>query len=755
MRAVKKNILTFITHHHILSLLISLSVFIPLLVNVPKIKTVSSIDEFKLYDHPDSIFYDKCKMTFGNDEFFVIAFEADTIFSTETLMMLLNITNDLELLQEVREVKSLANIEDLKGSEEYFEVSRFLDEIPTSPEKCINLRKKAVSNKFYVSNIISPDAKTAAIIVYTYDSTDDAEYRKNLIRKTNAVLDKYRSQQIRFYLAGSTILNNDISLYMEKDTAVFIPVTYILITIFIWIFFRNIRLTAIAVLNISICLGATMGLLAVCGITLNNVTAIVPPLIMALALSDTVHIFSHLETKRLKLYPHKQDALLSVLSDVFAPCFLTTLTTAVGFASLMTSELAPIRNFGFVSSCGMLFEFFFSFLFLPPLLLFFRSDKIFTIDSDGSSLSMFLSMLAKKVQAHSKWIVIIGGMICVTSIIFAKKIDVETDFVKYFKKESPVRTAFDFVERKMSGVGSLDIAFSSKEVDAFKEPANLKVIEAVQTFLDSLEDVDVTCSLVDFIKDMNESFHNENHAYYSIPDKRQLISQYLLLYDSEDIEDFVTVSYDQARISARLSVRSSSAKRHLINTIKSFIESSFLETDIDIRVTGKAIQEVGIIDSLVRGQVTSLLIASLIIGLCMFVVFRSFRLGIICFMPNLFPLIINFGIMGACKVPLNTATSLISAVALGIVVDDTVHFISAYRLQREKQKSIVSAVETAILGKGRAIIATTLILSMGFLILGFSSFVPTIQFGLLTTIIMLTAVVGDLVWLPAIFLLKK
>ncbi|MCP4672199.1 MAG: MMPL family transporter [Desulfobacula sp.] len=750
-----KKILKNITNHHVLSLILSLIIFLPFLISIPKIKTVSSVDDFKLDGHPDFIFYDQFKETFGNDEFFVIAFEDDTIFNKENLTMLLSITNDLESLEEVRKVKSLANIDDLEGSEDYFEVNRFLKDIPEKREQLKVLEQKAVSNKLYLSNLISPDAKTTAIIVYTYDKPDNADYRKNVILKTNLVLDKYRNNHFDFHLAGWTKINNDLSVFMEKDTLIFIPVTYLLITLLIWLFFKNIRLTVIAVLNISICLISTMGLFAVSGITLNNVTSIVPSLIMALALSDTIHIFSHLEIRLLNKHSNKRDALFSVLSKVVVPCFLTTLTTAVGFASLMTSELGPIRDFGFIASCGMVFEFLFSFLFLPSLILFCDPGKIFTINSENKGMNRFLLNLSRKVKARSKAIVVCGILVCLTAFWFAGKITVETNFIKYFKKHSNVRTSIDFVEKKMSGVGSLDISFLANEMDAFKDPENLRIIMDIQSFLDSQKEVDVTLSLVDFIKDMNESFHNEEKDFYRIPENRQLISQYLLLYDSGDIEDFVNESYNQARISARLSIHSSSVQRSLINKTRDYIKKINDSNDLKIRVTGKAVQDVTIIDSLVKGQVSSLFLATCIIGLCMFIIFKSWALGMISFIPNLFPLLINFGIMGFSGIALNTATALISAVALGIVVDDTIHFITEYRAQRSQGKSKEACLEKVITTKGRAIISTSLILSGGFAVLVLSSFVPTIQFGFLSALIMLTAVIGDLILLPAILLYKK
>lgn len=755
-----KTILNFIIDHHRFSFVISLLISLPFLINVPNIKTVSSVDEFKLNNHPNYIFYEDFKKIFGNDEFFVIVFKDNLIFSKKNLTLLKEITEKLEAIEEVREVKSLANIDELQGSEEYFEVKPFLEEIPETSQEFISLKKRAVENKLYLSNFISKNAQTAALIVYTYDRPDNPNYRAALIEKTESLLEKYKNigdKKIDFYIAGFTKINNDMSLSMEKDTSIFVPITYLLITFLIWIFFKNIRLTFIAVLNISICLGSTMGLFAITDITLNNVTTIVPSLIMALALSDTVHIFSHLEKTVLNTSQDKKKALFKVLSRVIYPCFLTSFTTAIGFGSLLTSELAPIRNFGLIASCGMIFEFLFSFLFLPPLILLCNPHKIFTIDSAEKGMNRFLRNLSEKVHNHFKMITVAGVIICLASIFLASQINVETDFVKYFKEHSPVRTSIDFVEKNMSGVGSLDISFSSQEIDAFKNPANLKLIEKVQTFINAQTGVDVTVSLVDFIKDMNESFHNEDPRYYKLPENQELISQYLLIYDSDNIDDFVNDTYDHSRLSARLSIHSSSEKFALINKIQQYINGceATEKNDIKMRITGKAIQEVDIIHSLVKGQISSLLLAFIIIAICMFVVCNSFYLGLISLIPNLFPLLVNFGIMGAFGISLNTATSLISAVALGIVVDDTIHFISELRLQTKKGNPVSDAVHNVIVQKGRGMMSSSLIMSIGFSVLVFSNFVPTIQFGVLSALIMLTGIVGDMLLLPAILLFKR
>jgi predicted RND superfamily exporter protein len=335
-----------------------------------------------------------------------------------------------------------------------------------------------------------------------------------------------------------------------------------------------------------------------------------------------------------------------------------------------------------------------------------------------------------------------------TSLWLATMIKVETNLLDYFKHTDKVRQSINFIETNLAGIGTLDISLASKTQDGFKEPENLRIIEAIQNYSNGLEGVDRVISFADFIKDMNQSFHNEDPREFKIPDSRALVSQYLLLYDSDDIDDFVNESFDHARISLRLSHHSTGDQKKLIQSIRQFIDNLDAKK-LEIKITGRALQDVNTIDSLVKGQVYSLVTASGIIFAIMFFVLRSISLGLISILPNMFPIILNFGIMGALDVPLNTATSLISAVAIGIAVDDTIHFLSQVKSNLMEQGDIKVAIAGAILTKGKAIILSSLILCIGFGVMVFSRFVPTMNFGALSSVIMITAVIGDILILPS------
>lgn len=749
---VMNKIIESIIQHPAVFFIGSLLLCFSFSIFAPFVKTVDNVDYFTLDNDPNADIYNEVKAVFGNDEFFIIAFEKDTIFTYENLNLLDKITTNIQALEEVRDVKSLTSVDDTIGEEDYFEVRKFLGIIPEEQTKLLQLKEIAIHNLLYVNNLISKDGKTAAIIVYAYDRPDDENYRKVLMHKCMEILRKNGGSDTNFWVAGWTSTNLYLSQYLKEDMALFIPLTYLLISLCVFMFFRNGWLTLLAVVNISVCMGSTMGLFYLCGITLNNVTTIVPPLIMALALCDTVHIFTHMGKDLLDHFKTKQEALHHVLQSVFVPCFLTTFTTAVGFISLCVSDLAPIREFAFMASAGMVFEFLFSFFFLVPLMLFFSPDKLFVYHKEQKEILIFLEIIVAFVKKNAKIIVAVSTATVVASGWFASSIHVETNLLEFFKEKSPVRKSLSNIEDRLSGIATLDISLRAKEPDAFINPENLLVMENIQAYISAQPSVDVTLSFVDFIKDINESFHNENKAYYTIPDSRDLIAQYMLLYDSEDISEFINSDYSHGRISVRLHEYSSAVQKKLVLNIRAYI-ASMEKNDLDIIVTGRAVEDVNTIDALVDGQVASMIIAGTVIFGVIFLALRSFSIGLLSFIPNLFPIVINFGIMGAMGVPLNTATSLISAVAIGIAVDDTIHFLFEYKAQRVSGQSINLSVERTIYKKGRAILTSSLILCIGFGVMVFSRFIPIVNFGSLSAVIMITAVIGDLILLPSVLCL--
>jgi len=744
-----KKIFQNILKHPYLALALCLLISLPFLIYLPKIQTVDNVDYFTPKDDPDVIFYEKFKKIFGNDEFFIISFKQKNLFSTTYLSLIKELTENIENFPEVREVLSLSNVDDIRGDENAFYVKKFLDTIPSTKEKIEMLKQRALSNKMYVENLISKDGSTCAIIVFPKEEKHNKEFRKILFDRVFNLLDNYKRQyHVKFHVAGMSLTNLRLSQFMKKDMRIFIPISYIVILFTIYILFRNVTILLIVFLNVSLCLDTTLGLLPMLGYTLNNITSIIPPLIMSICIADSIHIMSQY-LANYKEIGDINDAMYKTLLEEYKPCFLTSLTTFVGFLSLLWSELPPIKQFAVVACGGIVLGYFISFVFLPCLVVIFKLKITKTQQVPFASL---IKTINKTVSNYSRYIITVSIILMALSCVLIKNINVETNLINFFKKNTQLRKSMDFIEKNLAGLETIQISLSSTKRDFFLYPENLHIMDKVCKTLSLNKEIDKVNSFVDFIKQMNKAFHNEDNHFYTIPKNKATVAQYLLLYDSDDINDYINEEYNHVRIVARTSIHGSRELKKLIDNINKQLKL-IVPSSIDFRITGESKKVVDIVNYIVNGQIESIVTAFLVISIFMFLMLRSFSLGILSLIPNIFPLLFNFLIMVICSIPLNTATSLISAIAIGIVVDDTIHYLYQYKEERIIGRDINGAIETALIKKGPAMIITSIILTAGFGILCLSSFIPTIQFGVLTSIVMVSALFADLFLSPS--LLKK
>jgi hypothetical protein len=741
-----------IVSHKFIVLCLSILVALPFLIQLPEVKTVDNVDYFAIKNDPDIIFYDKLKTIFGNDEFFIVAFKKENLFTAELLGLLKKLTNELAGIEGVREIKSLSNANDIVGEENFFIVRQFLETIPEDSQSLEKLRKRAVENPLYLKNILSSDGNTAAILISVHRKPNEPDFRGKIITQAETILGKYKDKTGAVHIAGWTFTNLALSQYLKKDIVTFVPITFVFISLSVFLFFGNIRLTMISIVHISLCVGCTMGLLPMLGMTLNSVTIIAPPVVMALALSDMAHIFSCLDDNLIKQYPDKEQAFAEVLGKLAAPCFLTTLTTAVGFFSLYLNDSPPIKEFAIITSAGIVFEFVFSFTFMPAFMLLFDEKKfitsIYRFKTGSSNMSRYLSLLSKFNLNCFRWISLTGLLITSLSVWLSFQIRVESNLLEYFKPKSPVRISSGFVEKELGGVGTLDISFKADSGEAFKQPENLLMIETLQKNINTIEGVDKTLSFVDYVKNMNRSFHSERPEFYRIPDSTDLISQYLLLYDPDDIRNFINESFDHARMSIRISKHSTRDQAVMIKQIHAFVKAMNTQ-GMDIQVSGQVLQEVNTIAALIKGQIYSLATSVIIIFLIMFFALRSLPLSLLSIFSNLFPIAVNFGIMGLFNIPINESTALISSLIMGIAVDDTIHFLTKLKRILTGSADTRQAITQTLQERGKGMILSSLILFIGFGVMIFSNFVPTMYFGLLSSLMILWALMGDVLLLPA------
>ena len=735
--------------------------FLVLLVSVAAFSALNlpletSLESMVLEDDPDLIFYQKFKQQFGEDEFLVVGFSVADVFAPEILQFIREQTARLEALPEVREVVSLTNVDEFVGADNDFIVRPLVGEIKNDPKVLALLRQRALSSHLIRDSLLAKAGTATLLLLRPHSFTATGGDKAALVEKVKRIFagQNTRYPKLEYHLAGWLVTDAAMSAYMNRDLALFVPLTYIVLAVFLWLALRNFRAVFIALVNILFCLVSTLALLHLVGGSLNPVTAILLPLMMALAVSDSIHLFVDFFARD-RSSGDLPEIMLKTVKSLALPCFLTSLTTAIGFIALAVSVIPPIRSFGLAAAGGMILEFGFSMTIIPLGIYFLRKHS--SLRRRPRLGHGFMPAILEKLVfwVTRRYRAILWGAILLTVIAFygSLRLTVATDLLSYFKNSSPVHQGARFVDEHLGGVNTLEISCYAAEPDAILQPENLAVLDKIERFLRAQPQVSQVTSINNFLKEMNRAFYDEAEARYELPQSKALAAQYLLLYDGSELENFVDSEYQRARLSARITAHDSRIVEKLNREVRNYIRTELAGSTLEIRVTGKTVLTNKLIKDIVDSQIQSLVLATGLIFIVFLIVFRSLRLGLLAMIPNLLPILCNFGLMGYAGIPLNSATAIISAVAIGIAVDDTIHFVCHYQSGLKGGLPVADAVRRTLVVKGMPIITTSIIMVAAYSLLLAASFVPTIQFGFLSALIMLFAVVADLMVLPAVLLI--
>lgn len=745
--------------HPLLILILTGIIFLLSLLIIPSLHIDNSIDVFFNKKGTNYLDFENWKKQFGSDQVIVIALEAEDIFTAENLTLIESLSDEFEAMDGVDHVTSLSTVNTIIGRDQDFIVEHLIEEIPRDSHALAQLKKSATSDPLYAKNVISTDGRVAAILVELEKPEQkkaDDQCAKRVILRIQNILKTQVPETVHCYISGLTAIEYFYAAYMQDDFKAFMPFLLLMIIGVMYFSFRSVKLTALPMAAIVISVAGSMALLHLLGFSVNNVTTIIPPILMAIMIADSVHVIGEAIQRKKDAGNQEGDAFLEqTVRHLMFPCFLTTATTACGFWSLSLSKIPPVRQLGIVVGCGVVIALVVTFTFLPALAKLWNAfdQKKHPEPKGRDKLKNLLLKISKINQRYYKVIVGISIIIVGVSIWGVTKIKAETSVIEYFRKSTDIYRSTLFIEEHLSGVHTLNISLRSDQSDFFKSPAALKRLDDIAQFLCRIPEVDKVTSVTEYLKEINKSFHNEDQQFYRLPDNRRMVSQYVLLYGREDLEDFMDDQWEWATIRVRLKEHSTIKLSGVMQAIRNYLKQ--YQDMAHIRVLGQTVLEVESNNTVADGQMKSLGLAMLVIFGMMFVVFRSFAVGLVSVVPNVLPILMNFGLMGFLGIRLDSATSMIAAVGIGIVVDDTIHFLHGYGEALQQTRDFSKAVEQTLQDKGAPIIFTSLILFFGFGILAVSKFMPTAYFGMLSALLMINALFADLFVLPSLLIWFK
>ena len=704
---------------------------------------------------PGQALYRSAVLDFGDDEVYVVAIECEEVFESDCLQAIDDLSVKIVQLKEVRSISSLMDVTSFRyvKEEDWVEVRPFIEEVPTDPDELAELRRRALADPVYVRSIVAEDARTAAININFRGMTDAKLIDSRLDERILEILESEPSLGARnFYVSGRPHFKTHVYGGMVRDVRFVLPLSIAVMTIVLWIFTGTLRgvLLPLAVSLSSILW--TFGAMAYLGRSLTLLTGLVGPMLLAIGSIYGVHVLSRYQEEAAGA-ASREEAALACLRHMLVPVTIAGLTTMLGFAALLITDVPAVFELGSFSALGIGAITIVSLTGAPaalailPLRYTPRSNLAVRL---GGWLDRSLGRLAARVSRAANSVLLVSGLAVVAAAWLVPQIVIDTDYLSYFDEADPVRRDFEAVNQLLSGAVPLYVVLDGQGPGSFREPAVVNAIEEIQRRVEAIEGVGRTLSFAEPMRMLNRAFNSDDPAHEKIPETRPGVTELFFMIPKTELQRFTTVNHGRSNVIIRTGEVGSSDILRLTAGIEDQLAQIDFPEGITARVTGNAVLLARSADGIATGQPISVAVAALSIFVLGSIGLRSIGLGAVAMVPNLVPVLVYFGILGLGAAPLSLPTSLIGCMALGIAIDDTVHYIVRYRAERHRGADPQAAARLTTRFVGRPIAITTVVLSMGFLMVTFSDFATLQEFGLLSALTMAICLVTDLILLPAI-----
>lgn len=705
--------------------------------HIPELSFHTSVYDLLIEDLPDTAVYENLKAEFGSDEVIRLVVKTDHIFETAVFRKVANISAKLAGLDGIRRVISLPQIK------------KAID--PSAKMSLTQFETVVAPVELFQRNLISTDRKQTAITLILENDADQESVTSAVDAIINSNADHFVLYQIGMPLISRALVNYTVHDFQR------LPVfTFALIAAALFILLRRHSRVLLPLMCVSVVLVWTFGFMGLLQLKLSLLTMIVPVFIIAVGTAYSLHTISEYAVSA-RGAVSGPDAVAAAYTHTALPCALAVFTTLFGLGALFINRIPAIDEFALFACFGMLSLLCVMLTLLPAVLVLIPLPDTSSQKADrmAAVLDRFLDLIVRLNLNHRKAALSIIGLTALTAAVGIFFIRIETNPVEYFRDDAPVSRNFHDIYQSLSGSFPVNVTIKSTETDYFENSRHMVELKRLQEFLETLPKVDKTISFADYLMLVNYTLNHYESKYYALPvedfEIRMAINNYKTILGADLYSRFMTPALNHANILMLTHLSSSGEFLKTREAILNFARQHF-PRHLKVEVTGFGMAVSASSQLLTSGQVKSLSISLFLIFGIMLLMFLSAKVGLIAILPNCFPILMNFGIMGWLGIKLSMVTGLIASIAIGLAVDDTIHYLHRYNLEFKKDLDKDRALRDTIKQVGKPIVITSLTISIGFLVLMFSQFKPTAIFGFLMVITMATALIGDLIILPSLML---
>jgi predicted RND superfamily exporter protein len=693
-----------------------------------------------------------------NNVYILVAPQDKNVFSRENLAIIEELTEASWQIPYSSRVDSITNFQYTYSEDDDLIVEDMVtNALNLNDEEISRVRKIVLSEPRILNNDISSDGHVTGIninILPPGKSMDEVQEVADYARK---LVDDFQQRYpgVDLYLTGALMFDIAFTDATKDDLKTLIPMMFVVLVIIVGIALRSYTGTLVTFVIILFSMATGMGMAGWLGIAMTTASGIAPTIILTLAVADSVHILATVY-QQMGMGTPKQQAVAESLRINLQPVFLTSVTTAIGFLTMNFSDAPPFRDLGNIVAMGVMAAFAYSVLFLPAMLIVLPIKSARTITNRGE-FCLPCNQLADFVISNRQPVFWTMAFLVVILISGITRLELNDNFLKYFSQKYDIRRSTDFMQENLRGWDIIEYSLESGEPGGINNPEYLSKVEEFAEWYREQPRVTYVSTFTNTMKSLNKNMHNDDPAYYKIPESRDLAAQYLLLYEmsvpfGHDLNNRLNVDKSATRMV--VSLKDTTAKDLRAMDAKA---RQWLKDNAPLHMltygSGLSIIWAHISERNIRSMLGASFGALVLISAILIMALKSFRIGFISLIPNLAPAFMSFGIWGILVGQVGLALSVIVSLTLGIVVDDTIHFLSKYlRGRREKKLQPTEAVRYAFNTVGTAMWVTTLALVVGFSILSFSGFTVNAQMGLLSAITISLALLLDFLFLPTLLM---
>lgn len=691
---------------------------------------------------------DRLKEVFGDTADLLVGIETDDIFNPGTLRKVMEFSEALKGVEGVieDEIVSLSAINNIEGNESGLEVGPVLEDVPETPQAIAQLKATVRANPILDGKLVSKDGTLTLI----HANVEKEHSEDELYRQVFALVDRFSGPE-RIHVAGGAIQPAEVDHGIQSDLQVLLPIVLVMTLLGFYLCFRTWRGVWLPFSVVVLTVLWTMGLTGHMGLPLTVVASAVPIIMVAISASYGIHVLHHYYEAIREGEAHPVRATLEKVAPSIG---MVGLVSALGSASLLTFPVTSIRQFGIITTVGALAAMVVCLTFTPAVL------GLLKLQDTGASESTWsddrIAGIARFSVRHRIGVLVGAVVLMMVSAVGISRMEIGTDIIRYFPNGHRLRAAFDAFNAKLGGVRRINVMVEGAEPDAIKDPELLRKIQGFQEYAESLPHVGATSSFADVIRRIHQEMNGGDPAYHVIPESRELVAQYLLLYSiSGDPGDFAEyVDYDYQRTKVRIMFNTSEQRDHrlLYESLKAYAAKE-MGAGVNVEFGGDVMFWLAQMRHIAVGKVYNIVTGIAFVLLFCAVTFRSLTAGVFSIFPLVIATTMTFGLMGFVGIRLEASTAILTSVAVGVGVDFALHYLINFRQEIERFQGEVDIEEVAtrvfMIG-GKPILFDMISNILGFSVLMFSAFLPVRYFGWLISLTMVSVGVATLLVMPAL-----